>query len=173
MLAPSCAEKPWDPWVTPKCFTGCPRITYKDRRSLAAGNLFGPLSTARRCRRGPDRRHAMRGERRASCSVPAAGIAILRRAVAPAAPLFGRFRPGNTRQGCGPMRSGHNRKRQCERPTARISKRYSDPFERVRTSGIAGSPSAPGDPRRTFESLIQPARCVFFRFGWDFSGTLR
>ena len=117
------------------------------------GNLFATLPTARRCRRGPDRRHTERGERRAAHSVPAIGIAILRRVAAPIASVPGQFRPGNIRHSSGPMRSCCNREHHSERPAVRTSRRCSDTFERAATSGITGSPSASGNPRRAVESL--------------------
>src|SRR5262249_57180115 len=55
--------------------------------------------------------------------------------------------------GGGPLRSRQNRQHYSERPAIRTSRRCSDTFERAATSGITGSPSASGNPRRAVESL--------------------
>src|SRR5947209_4330178 len=76
--------------------------------------------------------------------------------------------PGRCNRDCLDIvrRSCRNRKRHSERPAARTSKRYSDAFERAQISAIAGSPSAPGDSRRAFESLASPSRLLpFWLFG--------
>src|SRR5262249_48842741 len=150
---PAGNPKRGDSWLIPKIFHGIPRIIYRGRQISMLGNLFATLPTARRCRRGPDRRHTERGERRAAHSVPAIGIAILRRVAAPIASVPGQFRPGNIRHSGGPMRSCCNREHHSERPAVRTSRRCSDTFERAATSGITGSPSASGNPRRAVESL--------------------
>src|SRR5262245_57010248 len=58
------------------------------------------------------------------------------------------------------MRSRRNRKRRSPRPAERTSERDSNPFEGAETSGIAESPSAPGNSRRAFESLACPSRLL-------------
>ena len=123
-------------------------------------NFFGPLSTTRRCRRGADRRHTMRGQRRAACSLPAIGIAVLRRAAAPIASVPGQFRPGNIRRSRGPVRSRRNRQHHAERPAVRTSGRCNDAFELAQTSRVAGSPSASSNPRRAFENLAGSSRLL-------------
>jgi hypothetical protein len=112
-----------------RMFHRMPANHLQGAQDLAAGNTFGPLPTARRCRRGPDRRHTMRGERRSARSVPAIGIAILRRAATPVASVSGQLRPSNIRHSRGPMRSRHNRQHYSERPAIRTSRRCSDSFE--------------------------------------------
>ena len=126
---PAGNPKRGDSWLIPKIFHGIPRIIYRGRQISMLGNLFATLPTARRCRRGPDRRYAMRGERRAARSVPAIGIAILRRAATPVASVSGQLRPSNIRHSRGPMRSRHNRQHYSERPAIRTSRRCSDSFE--------------------------------------------
>jgi len=139
------------------------RINYRSREISIPGNPLAPFQTARRCQRGPDRHHTKRGERRATHSVKALGIAILRRVAASIASVPGQLRPGDIRRSRGPMRSCRNRKHHFKRAAAGASKRCSDPFERAHhaweraaTSGTAGSSRAPGNPRRTFGGLTGP-----------------
>ena len=129
-----------------------------DNRHL--GKALGPLSTATRCRRGANRRHAMHRERRAARSLPATGIPVLRRAAAPIASVPGQFRPGDIRRSRGPMRSRRNRQHHSERSSSRTSGCCSDAFELAQTSRVGGSPSASSHPRRAFENLAGSSRLL-------------
>ena len=167
MPAPSCPER--DIWFSLKMFHGMPANHLQRAQELVSWKSLGPLPPARRCRRGPDRRHAMRGERRAARSVPAIGITILRRAAAPIASVPGQFRPGNIRRSRGPMRSRRNRQHHSERSSSRTSGCCSDAFELAQTSRVAGSPTASSHPRRAFENLAGSSRLLPLGL-LDFSG---